>query len=123
MTYITNRRIDMVYVNEDGTVEIIDSSDACSEYPFTWQYKLYYSFEENEKIFLSMLYHDPDSHYATSPRFQKFLENRKSLYDEARHLYFPMIYLIENSNLSTITKKAIINKIDLELNQKYPYHL
>ena len=48
-------RIDMPYVNEDGTIEVIDT-DFISDYPFTWQYKLYETFEENMKRLHSVLY-------------------------------------------------------------------
>lgn len=114
-------KIDMPHVNEDGTIEIIDIP-SWTEFSFTFQYKLYLPFEENLKAIFQRLFSIPPENYELSDRFSKYVENRKSLYEEVAKDYLPRINKITTSkNLSIQEKKELIKNIDLELNRLYPY--
>ena len=121
MTYISNRKIDFVSLEEDGTINVFDVSDWAFEYPFPWRYKLYYTFEENEKKLLSILYEDITLPYKFSLRMQKYLDNRKALYDEISTKYLPLVNLILKSDFSNIAKQNLINELDTALYKLYPY--
>lgn len=114
-------RIDLAFINEDGTIEIIDSGSICHEYPFNFQYKLYLPFADNQTAILKTLYQNPPKHFSYTQRFFKYLENRSLLYYEVSKKYFPIIKGILDSDFSEATKKLLIQKIDLELNKIYPY--
>lgn len=123
MVYISNRKIDFVYPKADGTIQIFDVNDWGYEYPFPWRYKLYNTFEENEKDFLSILYKDISLPYSLSDRMQQYLDNRKALYDEISKKYLPLIKIIRDSDLdfSPEKKKKLIKEIDDGINQLYPF--
>lgn len=113
-------RIDMTHVNEDGTIEIIDIP-SWTEFSFTFQYKLYLSFEENLANIFQLLFSIPPENYELSARFQKYIEDRKKIYPEVSKEYLPIVNGITQSKMSPHTKKLLINKIDLELNQLYNF--
>lgn len=114
-------QIDMIPINEDGTIEIFDRPFISGEYPFPFQYKLYLPFEENEKEILRILFGKRKVAFEYGPRLGKYLENRKALYEEARTKYLSMVSDIENSDFRPFTKMKLIREIDLELNRLYPY--
>ena len=112
-------RIDMPYVNEDGTIEVIDT-DFISDYPFTWQYKLYETFEENMKRLLSLLYSIYPEEYELTPRFQAYVNNRRVLFNQVQD-YRKIVEEIQCSKNYDFEKKAMIKNIDMVLNKLYPY--
>ena len=114
-------RIDLFAVNENGTIELIDTPTFLSEYPFTFQYKLYLPFEENEKKILKMFFYDASVNYEYSARLLKYFENRKALYDEVSKKYLPLVHGIQNSEFSKLTKELLIKIIDFEISKLYPY--
>ena len=114
-------RIELFAINKDGTIEIFDTPAFLREYPFTFQYKLYHSFHENEKSILEMLFLNATVLYEFSPKLIEYFKNRKSLYEEVSKKYLPIIKAIEDSDFSKTTKRELIQKIDLELNRLYPY--
>ena len=105
-------QIDMVPINEDGTIEIFDRPFLSGEYPFPFQYKLYLPFEENEKQILKILFGNKKVNFEYGPRLSKYLENRKALYEEAHEKYFTMVSDIENSDFRPFTKLKLIREID-----------
>lgn len=113
-------KIDMVHVNEDGTIEVIDMP-SWTEFPFTFQYKLYLTFEENLQTLFQLLFSIPPENYELSSRFHKYVENRKELYEEVSKEYLPIVSSITQSKMSPQTKRNLINELDLKLNQLYPY--
>ena len=119
--YISNRKIDFVYPTEDGTIQIFDVSDWGHEYPLPWRYKLYQTFEENEKDFLSILYENIDFSYELSERMQKYLDNRKSLYAEISKKYLPIVKFIIESDFDEFDKKKMLNALDIAIYKLYPY--
>lgn len=114
-------KIDLVRVNEDGTIEVIDSP-SWTEYPFKFQYKLYLPFVENLKSIFQRLYSIPPEHFKLSNRFIKYVENREALYAEVSKEYLPIINEINQSSKTPEEKRHEIEKIDLKLNQLYPYY-
>lgn len=113
-------RIDLVHVNEDGTIDIIDTP-SWHDYPFTFQYKLYLSFEENLANIFRILFENPPSNYEFTPRFQTYIENRKIVQSKITKEYLPIVNAISQSGMSIKAKQCLIHQIDLELNQLYPY--
>ena len=114
-------RIELFDINENGTIEIFDTPALFKEYPFTFQYKLYLPFSENEKSILEMLFFNAPVIYEFSPKLLEYFKNRKALYEEVSAKYLPIIKAIEDSDFSKATKRELIQKIDLELNRIYPY--
>lgn len=114
-------QIDMLPIRDDGTIEIFDRPFISGEYPFPFQYKLYLPFEENEKEILRIIFGNRKANFEYSERLGKYLENRKVLYEEVHKKYFGIISSIESSDFSPLTKRRLIQTIDLELNQIYPY--
>ena len=112
-------RIDMPYVNEDGTIEVIDT-DFIADYPFTWQYKLYETEEENMKRLLSVLYSIYPETYELTPRFRAYVDDRKALYDKVED-YRKIVEEIKCSNNFEFEKKVLIKSIDEFLSKLYPY--
>lgn len=112
-------RIDMPYVNDDGTIEVIDT-DFISDYPFTWQYRLYETFEENMKRLLSILYSVYPENFELTPRFQRYVDDRVKLFDKVSD-YRTVVEEINSSKLPPHEKKEAIRKIDQVLNILYPY--
>ena len=121
MNYISNRKVDFIYPDEDGTIHIFDVNDWGYEYPFPWRYNLYKTFEENEKDFLSILYKDISLPYALSDRMKEYLDNRKALYEEVSAKYLPLINLILDSDFKPKEKKKIIKEVDDSINKLYPF--
>lgn len=114
-------RIDMPHVNEDGTIEIIDIP-SWTEFSFTFQYKLYLTFEENLQNIFQRLFSIPPENYELSNRFLKYIENRKKLYEEVSKEYLPRINkIMQSPKLSIQEKNKLIKNIDLEINLLYPY--
>ena len=114
-------RVDMIDVNEDGTIEIIDIPGFSREYPFTFQYKLYLTFEENEERIRQLLFYNSAIKFDYTPRFLKYLENRRLLYEKVSRKYLPLVCTIMHSDFSEFSKSKIIQRIELELNRLYPY--
>ena len=112
-------RIDMPQVNEDGTIEVIDT-DFINDFPFTFQYKLYETVEENMKRLFSILYSIYPEHYELTSRFKAYVENRAELFEKAQD-FLPTINCIKTSKLTDYDKRRMIKKIDLMLNELYPY--
>ncbi len=122
MNNISNLVIDMVYINDDGTVELIDiTSGNWIEHSIRWRYKLYYDFSENQNRLFEAFNCNSVINFKASKRFHLYLEDRKLLFKEVSNNYLPMINSVLNSDLSEKGKKDIINLIDIELNKKYPY--
>lgn len=121
MSTHTLRNIDIVHINENGTVDILDLADSYFEYPHTWQYKLYNTFEENVLSMLSILYQENSLPYSFTKRFKDYLDERQSLYSEVVAKYLPIVSAICNSDFSEYLKKSMLNEIDFELNRLYPY--
>ena len=113
-------QINLVHINDNGTIEVIDSF-SWTEFSFTFQYKLYLPFEENLKSIFQLLFSIPPEKYELSGRFKKYVENRINLYEKVSKEYLPLIDAINSSKMSFQAKKALIEKIDLELNRLYPY--
>lgn len=113
--------IDMPHVNSDGTIDVIDLQSCFCDYPFTWQYKIYDSFQSNQKRLLNMLFGRDTVEVAFTERFSHYLENRKLLYEEASQKYFNIVQSILNADFSSYSKKKLIQEIDLALNMLYPY--
>ena len=120
MANILRYRIDMPYVNDDGTIEVIDT-DLIADYPFTWQYKLYETEEENMKRLFSILYSVYPEKYELTPRFQAYVDNRKALFDKVQD-YRNIVEEIKCSKNFEFDKKIMIKTIDEILNKLYPYH-
>lgn len=116
------RNIDLVHINENGTVEIIDLADFYFEYPHTWQYKLYKTFDENVASILGVLYQNSKMPYSFTKRFENYLTDRQSLYNEVASKYLPLVTAISNSDFSELKKRHMLIEIDLELNRIYPYN-
>lgn len=114
-------QIDMLPINDDGTIEIFDRPFISGEYPFPFQYKLYLPFEENEKEILRIIFGKRKAAFEYGPRLSKYLENRKALYEEVHEKYFTLVSGIEDSEFRPFTKMKLIREIDLELNRIYPY--
>ena len=112
-------RIDMPHVNEDGTIEVLDT-DFISDYSFTFQYKLYETVEENMRRLFNMLYSVFPEKYELTERFQKYVEERKSHYDEVQ-VYRKVVDEIQQSRNFAFEKQEMIKKIDTILNKLYPY--
>lgn len=115
-------KLDMCAVNDDGSIEITDLPFLGREYPFNFRYKLYLPFEENENEILNTLYKVPPEKFVYTPRFERYLNNRKSLYDEVCKKYLPLIEAIQNVDFPKSTKDFFIENIDLELSRIYPYY-
>lgn len=114
------KRINLVAINDNGTIKIIDT-DSWYEYPFDFQYKLYLSLNENLDLILSLLYDVSPTRYELSRELFRYLQDRAALFGEVSLKYLPLVNAINNSLLSSHTKTLLIEKIDLELNQIYPY--
>ncbi len=112
-------RIDMPYVNEDGTIEVIDT-DFISDYPYTWQYRLYETYEENMKRLHSVLYSVYPEKYELTPRFQRYVDDRMQYFDKVKD-YRTVVDEIKSSKLPEHEKKEAIRKVDQVLNILYPY--
>ena len=112
-------RIDMPFVNEDGTIEVVDT-DYISDYPFTFQYRLYETEEENMKRLFSMLYSVYPEKYELTPRFRAYVDDRKALFEDVKD-YRNVVEEIKCSKNFTHEKTAMIREIDKVLNILYPY--
>ena len=119
MAMILRHRIDMLFVNDDGTIEVIDT-DTISDYPFTFQYRLYETYEENMQRLLRILFSMCPEKYELTPRFQEYVDNRMALFDKVRD-YRNVVDEIKCSNNFEFEKKSMIRSVDQLLNKLYPY--
>ncbi len=121
MNNVSKLVIDMLHVNDDGTIELIDVANNWPEYPIRWRYKLYYDFNKNKNRLFESFHFNSNCEFKISKRFYIYLEDRAILFNEVYNNYQPMINSILNSDFSKEGKKAMIEIIDLELNKIYPY--
>lgn len=114
-------QIEMLCINENGTIELFDRPLILRDYPFPFQYKLYLDLKENKKEIAKIFSRNKQMDFEFGPKLIKYFENRQALYDEVHAKYYPMISSIRDSELSPFVKMQLTRLIDLELNRLYPY--
>ena len=121
MLQTTNvRKIDMTFLENDGSIRVNDTKDFCRDEALKWRYNFCSSYEENEKNLLLLIYGKTDVSYTPSSKLANYLENRRAIHEKVS-AYRSLIKSISGSDVPSHVKTALLNTVNAELHRLFPY--
>ena len=114
------RRVDMILLKPDGTVQVRDTGTFWSEDTLEWRYNFCFSYKKNQESLARLVYGSSEADYSVSETLSSYIEDRKTIQDNIAP-YLPIIKEIYNADIPYNVKSSLLQTIDQELHQSYPY--
>ena len=114
------RRVDMILLKLDGTVQVRDTGTFWSEDTLEWRYNFCLSYTKNQESLARLVYGCSEADYSVSETLSSYIEDRKTIQDNIAP-YLLIIKEIYNADIPYNVKSSLLQTIDQELHHSYPY--